>query len=314
MTANNERRGLASTLATGVKDMPRNASWLIGKAFRVGEPPDQGDEENGDHRDAPTSLMDVVRSAGATVRDALPGGDSVEARLDRARVAGDRAHESEQDALQAAEHAAELSTRAEEIDRQERARIAHIEDEQAEEVRRRVEDARARADEQVAKEQREAELKAHDVLSQEREASDERSKGARDAAEAAQQDAEEQLRRATEQLAEARALADEAARAAEEAAANARAQAEQIAANAQRDASGAGEAVDRAVKLQRRSSRTAAKVARAVDDRSTPGRLKELPKSELVKLASAQGISGRSGMSKTQLVSALDKGKKGANR
>ncbi|HSK32108.1 MAG TPA: hypothetical protein VK903_01360, partial [Propionicimonas sp.] len=93
-----------------------------------------------------------------------------------------------------------------------------------------------------------------------------------------------------------------------------RAQAEQIAADARREAAGTNGAVDRAEKLQQRSSRTAAEVARAVDDRSTPGRLKQLPKSELVKLASAQGIAGRSGMSKTQLVSALDKGKKGAGR
>ena len=70
----------------------------------------------------------------------------------------------------------------------------------------------------------------------------------------------------------------------------------------------------RAVKMQQRSARTAAKVARAVDNKATPGTLKELPRSELVKLASAQGISGRSGMSKPQLVSALNKNKKGANR
>jgi hypothetical protein len=157
-------------------------------------------------------------------------------------------------------------------------------------------------------------MKADDLVSRERAVSDARSRGAREAAESAQQDAEERLSRATEQLAEARSLADEAARAADEAAASARAQAEQISAEAQRDAAGAGEAVDRAVKLQQRSSRTAAQVARAVDDRSTPGRLEEMPKSELVKLASAQGIGGRTTMSKAQLVSALDKGKKGGNR
>jgi colicin import membrane protein len=314
MAANNEQHGLVSALTSGVKDMPRNASWLIGKALRVGDPPGQGSEGNGAHREGSSALMGAVRSASATVRDALPGGDSVEARLDRARVAADRAHEAETDALRAAEYAAELSSRAEQIDQQEQARVAQLEDEQAEAVRRQVEDARARADEQVAKEQHEAELEAHDVLSREREASDARAKDARDAAEAAQQDAEERLSRATEQLSEARSLADEAARAAEEAAANARAQAEQIAENARRDAASTGAAVDRAVKLQQRSSRTAGKVARAIDDKSTPGRLKELPKSELVKLASAQGITGRSAMSKTQLVTALDKGKKGARR
>ena len=37
MTANTERHGLVSALTTGVKDMPRNASWLMGKALRFGE-------------------------------------------------------------------------------------------------------------------------------------------------------------------------------------------------------------------------------------------------------------------------------------
>ena len=39
MTANTERHGLVSALTTGVKDMPRNASWLVGKALRFGESP-----------------------------------------------------------------------------------------------------------------------------------------------------------------------------------------------------------------------------------------------------------------------------------
>ena len=29
----NERHGLVKTLAGGLKDVPRNASWLVGKAF-----------------------------------------------------------------------------------------------------------------------------------------------------------------------------------------------------------------------------------------------------------------------------------------
>ena len=31
--SSNERNGLVRTLAGGLKDVPRNASWLVGKAF-----------------------------------------------------------------------------------------------------------------------------------------------------------------------------------------------------------------------------------------------------------------------------------------
>ena len=33
MAGKNERHGLVATLATGMKDVPRNASWLLGKAI-----------------------------------------------------------------------------------------------------------------------------------------------------------------------------------------------------------------------------------------------------------------------------------------
>ena len=298
MTANTERHGLVSALTTGVKDMPRNASWLMGKALRFGESPSPptatgagrtAARDAGRVRARLERAEGCVRSASASVRGALPGGDSVEARLDRARVAADRAQEAEQDALQAAQKAAELSERAERTAQQEQARIAELEEEQSDAVRRRVEEARARADEVVAKEQHEAELDAHDVLSREREASDARAKEAREAAEAAQADAEQRLSRATEQLAEARP-GRRSGQGSQRGAENARAQAEQIAAAAHRDAAGADDAVGRAVKMQQRSSRTAAQVARAVDKKSTPGTLRELPKSELVKLASAKDL------------------------
>lgn len=313
-----ERHGLVSVLTGGVKDMPRNASWLLGKALQLGESPSTNGDRDGsgsgaDDRHGSNTLVDAFRTATASVRDALPGGDSVEARLERARVAADRARDAEKEALEAARTASELSEQAERTEEQEQARLSELEADQADAVRRRAEDARARADEQVAKEQHEAELDANAVLARERAAAEKRTTGAREAAQAAQQDAEERLRRATEQLAEARSLADEAANAATEAANAAREQAERIAADAHRDAESASEAVGRAEKMQKRSFQAAAQVARAVDDKGTPGSLKELSKDELTKLAASQGISGRSGMSKSELVRALDKSKKAAN-
>ena len=52
--------------------------------------------------------------------------------------------------------------------------------------------------------------------------------------------------------------------------------------------------------------KSAAAVAHTAKDPQLPGSLTALSKAELIKLASAQGISGRSAMSKKQLISALD--------
>jgi len=124
MTDNGERHGLVSAFTTGVKEMPRNASWLLGKALQHGEAPSTNGERsrsgNGAGEASSSTLMNAVRTATATVKDALPGGDSVEARLERARVAADRARDAEQEALEAAQKASRLSEEAEQTQEQQR--------------------------------------------------------------------------------------------------------------------------------------------------------------------------------------------------
>ena len=125
-----ERHGLVSALTTGVKDMPRNASWLLGRALQLGESPVNGAHRGSggaEARHGANTLVGAVRNATASVMDALPGGDSVEARLERARVAADRAREAEEEALEAAKTASELSEQAERTAEQERARLAAAE-------------------------------------------------------------------------------------------------------------------------------------------------------------------------------------------
>jgi hypothetical protein len=294
------RRGLAATLASGMKDIPRNASWVVGKALSTQDEGSDGEDASG-----PT-LGDAVRQAGWSLRGALPGQDSVEARLEKARVAAERARAAEEAALEAAEAAHERSLAADQVAEEESERLDDLEAEESRKVEQRVADARRRADEMVAEEQRSAEEEAAAELEKERSSGEKRAAQAREAAESAQQDAEDRFRRATELLAEARALADEAAEAASEAAEQARLQAEQVADDARRGAEEATRAVTRAEELRASTASTAKAVVRGVSAKENPQRLKDLDKGELVKLAEAQGIEGGTSKTKQQLVSALN--------
>jgi hypothetical protein len=292
------RRGLAATLATGMKDIPRNASWVVGKALSTNNDADDADASG------PT-LGDAVRQAGWSLRGALPGQDSVEARLEKARIAAERARAAEEAALEAAQAAHDRSVAADEAAEKERARLEDVEAAEADKVEQRVEEARRRAEEMIAEERRSAEADAAAALEEERRAGDERVAEARRSAESAQQDAEDRFGRATDLLAEARTLADEAAEAASEAAEQARLQAEQLADDARRGAAEATQAVTRAEELRVSTATTAKAVVRGVAAKENPQRLKDLNKAELLKLAAAQGIEGRS-KTKQQLVTALN--------
>ena len=63
MPNKSEHQGLVASLATGMKDIPRNASWLLGKAMSPGS-------ENGA---ANGGMVDTVRQAGSSLVAALPG-------------------------------------------------------------------------------------------------------------------------------------------------------------------------------------------------------------------------------------------------
>jgi colicin import membrane protein len=293
------RGGLAATLASGMKDIPRNASWVVGKALSTHDGSDGADETG------PT-LGDAVRQAGWSLRGALPGQDSVEARLEKARVAAERARSAEESALEAAQVAHDRSVAADDLAETERTRLEDVESAEADKVDQRTDEARRRAEEMIAEERRKAEAEAAATLEDERRAGEERVAQARRSAESAQQDAEDRFKRATDLLAEARSLADEAAEAASEAAEQARRQAEQVADDARRGAEEATHAVTRAEELRASTATTAKTVVRGVSAKENPQRLKDLNKAELLKLAAAQGIEGRTSKTKQQLVTALN--------
>src|SRR5688572_16389235 len=147
MATKSTPRGLRSMLAVGVKDLPRNASWLMAKALNPGT--DGATESAGSKlRDihlgngVGQSLADTVRSAGATIKDALPTGNSVELRLQRARAATEQARAAEDQAMKSAELARQKVEEFKRIDQEERARVKAVRKEHAQEVDQRVADAR----------------------------------------------------------------------------------------------------------------------------------------------------------------------------
>ena len=80
MSNNTPVRWLAKHAAVGIKDLPRNVSWVLSKT--LAEPAEQ----------AANGTRDRARGASAAVRDALPiGSDSLETRLKRAREAAKQA-------------------------------------------------------------------------------------------------------------------------------------------------------------------------------------------------------------------------------
>ncbi|HEY2877821.1 hypothetical protein [Nocardioides sp.] len=297
--------GLLSTLVSGAKDIPRNASWLAGKALphdgtTNGSTRSNASADNG----GPRSL---VQRAGDAVREAMPGQDSVENRLTQAREGADRAQEAEDRAVEAAERAHELTERAEAVGSEEKQRLQDVRHQLSAEVDRRVRAAAKEAEEHVAQARHEAEDELARALAEQEELSAQREEAARAEAERAQQDAHERFAEATERLARARELAEEAAALAQDAAERARKDAERISAAAQSGRKQADQTVAQARQLRDRTQQEAATVTRKVNRSAKPGTLSTMSKSDLLVLAQQRAVPGRSSMSKKQLVSALEK-------
>ena len=112
------RRGLAATLATGMKDIPRNASWVIGKALSQHEATDSAMRRIPLWRRRPPGRL---VAPGRVARTGLRRGAAGEGRIaaKRARPKGS--------SLRAAQTAHDRSVEADEMAEAERARLKGIE-------------------------------------------------------------------------------------------------------------------------------------------------------------------------------------------
>jgi colicin import membrane protein len=293
-------RRMSKALGHGVKDLPDNATWLLSKAVGPLDP-------RSGARGGPSAggLLDLARSAGATVMDALPGPDSIDLRLQRARAAVADAQEAEERAVEESLEAEREAQEAEQVAERCREYVRDVEAEQERAVEVRVDEARREADARVEATRREAQADAEQVVESARQEAEGRAEEARKGAEAAHERARVRLDDARDKLLEARQLSEEAIEATRAAAEEAHRQALQVAADAEREARGAEERVDEAERVRARASSAAGDLTNQLNGAGSSSGLKEMTKQELLGLAAAQDVEGRSAMTKDQLVSAL---------
>jgi hypothetical protein len=283
---------------TGVREMPSNAAWVI----------DQVRESTDAVETAAERAKGHVRRLSEAVVDPAADGETFEARMRRAQDAAEQAREAEERAVEAAQDAKERSEHALHVSERGRARVQEVDRETARQREQRIKEAEREAELALQREREAASAEAEqqrravyaDVESQ--------ITSAERAAEEAQQRAVELVEEAATRIAEARRLADEAAEKARLAAEEARRHAEQLG-NAQRQTAEAGKQINLAEELRERTAATANQSRPTGTSRSE---LRTYRKPELVQLAAAAGIEGRSSMSKDQLVAAIGKASRSA--
>jgi hypothetical protein len=285
---------------TGLREMPSNAAWLLSRALK---PVDAVEDAAGS---AVESARDQGRRIEAAVIDAAPvGGDSVEIKLRRAQDAAERAREDEERAREAAQDARSQAEKVKEVSERGHARLRELERETDRQIKHRIAEAKRTAEEFVRVERRAAEAEAEERRREFQEEVDNEIAEAHDDAEEARHAAEELVADASEKLVEARQLADDAARAARAAAEEAEQQAQAIAGQAERQAAAAEDRVKTTEQLRDHLVTTARETARDLNRETANGGLGSYSKAELIDLAAAAEISGRSHMTKQELVTAL---------
>jgi hypothetical protein len=291
---------VSDSAATGLRELPSNAAWLLSRVL----PAEVADPAAGPR--------DTARRIRASVEDVAPIGDSVETRMTRARAAAERAQRAEEEALAAAEESKRSSDHARVISESNRTQVAELKRELKRRVEQTVAEARRAADEEVAKARAAAQAEADEELTERQSEAEEETQAAHHEAEVAQQRAHELVAEARARLTTARQLADEATQAARAAADEAHRQAQQLADDAEQQAKAADQkvvAAERVAKTARATGQDAAprSASREIDDD-----LESHTKGELLTLAAAMDIEGRTALSKTELITAIKRAPRSA--
>jgi colicin import membrane protein len=296
---------LSDHASAGLRELPSNTAWLLSRALQPAESAGSAAET------AAAGTRDKARKLGASVADVVPGGDSVEIRMKRARAAAERAREAEEEALAAAEESKRSSDEAGQVAKANKVRLAQLERELNRRVEQLVAEARRAADERVERERAAVRAEADQELEQQQQAAAAETQAAQHDAKAAQERAKALVAEASERLVEARELADEATQAARAAAEEAHRQAQALADDAEQQARAADEKVAAAEQVGHATEATAKDTARRLRSDQVNGDLESRSKPELLDLAAAIDIEGRTAMSKSELISAIEKASRG---
>ena len=295
---------LSDQARNGLKDLPANASWLLSRALEPAEAAGDAAES------AAADTRDRARKVKASVKDAVPGGDSVEERMKRAREAAERAQDAEAEAVEAAREAKERSERAKEVGEQ--GRQARGGGQAGERGQRRGPRGRGPAGGRPRRWPPSAPRRSADAEAEVR-----RGGAGRPArqAEAAQQEAEEaqaqrqgsRWRRPTSGWPRPGGWPTRPARPRARPPRQAQRQAEQLAADADEQRRQADAKVEAAEAVRQRADTDAKTTTRKIKREQVNGDLKERTKPELLDLAAAVEVEGRTTMTKAELVKAIDK-------
>lgn len=280
----------------GVKDMPRNAAWVLSKILRpIGSAPGAASDAVSTTADAAGAVASKGRRFAHQAASAahLDGrnGEGVDDLVEHAREAADAADEAEATAVVRAQDAKQAAEEARLGAEQGEARLAAARADGAQAVEARIADAEREGAERVSRAQREASTHVEEAEAEERERVDDEltelssdlqheAEQRRSRADETATAAQEAIDEAAAAVARARDLTDQAQRAADEAAARATRTAERL--------RGGDPTVD--------LSRVA-----------VPGAdLSERTKAQLLDLAAQAEVENRTTMTKAQLVEALD--------
>ena len=292
------RSRLSHAAAAGVKDLPSNTAWLIGKAWQptAKEIPEKvnhlGDRfsevAHAAAESAGPSMAGARRTAsvaGKLIADVVPriGQDTVADMMRRSDDAAEHAHEAEATAVRLAQRAKDEADAAAGIAAESDHAVEQARKEAEQMVATRVERAQQAADEQVvvleqelreklrrAQEhnvqqlsqlRQEEEATARKALEKIEEQTTSRVNQAKMRAENSQEEAAEAIQRANKALGVAQQFADEAAQAAQAAAAEATREAEKLAARAKVQASEAKRRAVEADRVRDRAGKSAARVS-----------------------------------------------------
>jgi hypothetical protein len=260
---------------TGLREMPSNASWLL----------------------------DQIREW--TDADGAPrDGDSFELRMRRAQDVAEQARDAEERAVEAAQEAKECSEHALHVSERGRARVEEIDRETARRSDQRIKEAEREAAKALEREREAASAEAEQQRGAVYAEVESQISAAEAAAEAAQRRAVELVEEASTRIEEAKRLANEAAEDARLAAEEARRHAEQLGKGSQRPVARADRQINLAEELR---ERTAATAQQSQGTRASRSDLRTHTKADLVRIAAAAGIEGRSSMTKDELVAAIGK-------